>query len=468
MNASIKSKRTIALGFTTAMAAVLLAGCAAVSAPRADVSASAAQQDMARGRHQQAVAHAEAAVAADPRNADYRMVLGNAYLDAGRFASAENAFSDAMTLGDTSPRAALALALAQIAQAKYNSATDVLSEHENDIARADLGLALGLAGQPERGIHVLSNAIRGGENTVKMRQNLAYAYAMAGRWREARLMAAQDVPAGEIGARLEQWARLVPADAYQHRVAGLLGVPVGVADSGQPAHLALGNSPTLEQLAAEAVTEPAVGQAAEFVSAPALASSPELPPLFAAPAAARPAEAATPVPAPREFATAFEASAPAPVLSSAPAVAPPPSLDARRVSGETVVQQMAAATPRQAPRRVEAEALASPARAAVPTAAGDGSHLVQLGSFLSEAGARRAWNIYLARYPELAEREMVLTEAMVRGRHYWRVSAGGFDQRASSAMCSRVRSTGRDGCVTWAISRPLPGALDSGLRLARR
>ena len=63
---------------------------------------------------------------------------------------------------------------------------------------------------------------------------------------------------------------------------------------------------------------------------------------------------------------------------------------------------------------------------------------------------------------------MVITEAVVRGRHYWRVSAGGYDQIASRAMCNRVRSNGSSGCITWAASRPLPGAIDSGLRLARR
>ena len=180
MQASTMSKRLIASGFTTAIVAALLTGCAAGPSARADISSSTARPDLASGRHLQAIAQAEAAVAADPNNAAFRLAMGNAYLDAGRFSSAEAAFTDAMTLGDTSPRASLALALARIAQAKYSAATQALSEHESEIARADLGLALALAGEPERGIHVMSNAIRGGENNVKMRQNLAYAYAMAG------------------------------------------------------------------------------------------------------------------------------------------------------------------------------------------------------------------------------------------------------------------------------------------------
>jgi len=449
MHATDMSMRKIALGFTTAMTAVLLIGCASNSAPRANVSASAAQADPSSVNHERAVQQAEAAVAADPHNAVSRMALGNAYLDAGRFASAETAFADAMALGDTSARAGLAMALAQIAQAKYSQATELLNDYDGQIARADLGLALALAGQPDRGIHVMSNAIRGGENTVKMRQNLAYAYAMAGRWREARLMAAQDVPAGEVGARLEQWAGLAPSEAYQHRVAALLGVPTGVADSGQPLHLALGNAPPVQQVAAQAVSAPVPAPVAqpEFAELPSVRETAVREP---APRSVAPAPAAT------EFAAAF---APAEIVPSA-----------SRLFSEPVVQAAPAQRAVSAPQRPARPQFSDQGRSspAPVRASADGTHLVQLGSFLSEAGAQRAWNVYVGRYPELAGREMVITEAVVRGRHYWRVSAGGFDQLASRAMCNRVRSNGSSGCITWTASRPVPGAVDSGLRLARR
>ncbi len=466
MNAHTNSRSKIALGFGTAMAAVLLSACAAGSAPRADVSASSAERAMARGQHDRAIEHAEAATLAAPQNAAYRMMLGNAYLDAGRFASAETAFSDALTLGENTPRAALSLALAQIAQAKYAPAQAVLNEWDGQIATADFGLALALAGQPERGIHVMSNAIRGGENTVKMRQNLAYAFAMAGRWREARLMAQQDVPAGEVGARMEQWAGMVPSEAYQTRVAALLGVPVGVADSGQPQHLALGNNPSIQQLVAEAAMPPAPAGELAAISGPVMAPVPvpapapvlavsniAVPAHELAPAAQPLALAPASVPHPTEFTAAF-----APVAQ-----------EPRGNASTPVVQPVAArqAQQRPAPAPARARAAAERPAAVATSAAADGSHLVQLGSFLSQQGARRAWNIYVGRYPELADREMVITEAVVRGRHYWRVSAGGYSQVASQSLCGRVRSAG-EGCVTWAQNRPLPGAVDNGVRLARR
>ena len=62
---------------------------------------------------------------------------------------------------------------------------------------------------------------------------------------------------------------------------------------------------------------------------------------------------------------------------------------------------------------------------------------------------------------------MVITEAVVRGKRYWRVSAAGFGKSSSSAMCGRVKSSG-GACFAWAEGRPLPGAVDRGVRLARR
>jgi Flp pilus assembly protein TadD len=448
MYSTAKSTRMIGFAVTTALAGSLLAGCTTHAAPSAVASASRAEAALADGRAEQAVRHAEAAVLAEPRNAAYRAMLGAAYLDAGRFASAATSFDDAMQLGDTSARTALSASLALSAQGKYREAAGVLNQREGDIANADLGLALALAGQPERGIHIMGNAIRGGENTAKMRQNLAFAYALAGRWREARLMAAQDVPAGQLDDRIGEWAEMASPDAWQHRVAALLHVPASVGDAGQPTALALSNNPSIDQLAE---------QATQF----AAADPQPVPAAFAAPAAAAelpPVEASVPAAAieryeaPRtspvsDFQTAFANPAPAPAL---PAV----SQDASR---------FASAVP--APRATPARQV--PAAAARSTSGSEGTHLVQLGSFSSEAGARRAWGIYARQYPELASHDMVISEAIVRGKRYWRVSAAGFGKSSSSSMCGRVKASG-GGCFAWAEGRPLPGAVDRGVRLARR
>ena len=469
-----KTTRIGRFGVSTALAAVLLAGCAANPAPRADVSAAEAAQALAMGERSEAIVHAEAAVAADPYSGAFRTLLGNAYLDAGRFASAEMAYSEAMELGENSPRVALSLALSLSAQAKYYEANALLNAWEGMIAPADIGLAYTLAGQPQRGIHIMTNAIRAGENTVKMRQNLAYAYAADGRWRDARVMVSQDVPAGEVGARMAEWASMAQAEAYQHRIASLLQVPVAPHDPGRPVHLALANNPTPDQLAAQAVEEAPVELAALEAPAPQpvrAATAPvmaELPPVSEpAPRYASLAEA----PAPKtsaerqaaaeqreafdaEFAAAFAPTDP--VRETLASV----TTDTVRYISDPVVQNVPATkrSASAAPRPVVANSSNS----------SDGTHLVQLGSFLSERAAIRAWDVYQSRYPELAAHQMVITEAVVNGRRYFRVSAAGYDRSASRAMCNRVNRNGGDGCISWAAAQPLPGAIDTGVRLARR
>ncbi|GAA5061421.1 hypothetical protein GCM10023208_30750 [Erythrobacter westpacificensis] len=487
MNGKDNRNPMIGLGVSTAMAAVLLTGCTANSTPRAEVAASDAQHAMQHGRTSEAIQHAELAVTAEPHNAQYRLTLGNAYLQEGRFASASTSFQDAMALGDNSPRAALSLALALTGEGRFTEASALLRDWEGEIAAPDLGLAFALAGEPERGIHILSNAIRQGQNTVKVRQNLAYAYAVAGRWRDARLMVEQDVPADQVGARMQEWAQMTHSEAYQHRVAGLLGVPAGVRDMGQPVHLALNLNDSMEQLAAQSSVEaPATGGelAALDASAPVA--------LSAIAAASREPEIGldtnkTETQPPVNFAESFAAPSPE-VAALAPVTTDSMSFTRAPLVQEVPARQRAAAPVREAssnpaPRPASRQAVArssetapapapATARASVASAGpvADPTHLVQLGSFSSEQGARRAWGIYVSRHPELADHEMVITEAVVRGKRYWRVSAGGFNVASSRSMCSSVNSSSSgEGCITWAANSPLPGAVDrGGVMLARR
>jgi Flp pilus assembly protein TadD len=442
MNRSTNSTRVIGLAVTTAMAGALLSGCTTQAAAPAALSASRAEAALAAGKHEQAIAHAEAAVLAEPRNSTYRAVLGSAYLDAGRFASAATSFDDAMKLGDNSSRTALSLALALTGAGKGSEAAALLNDWEDEIATADVGLALALAGQPGRGVHLMSNAIRAGENTPKMRQNLAYAYALAGSWREARLMAAQDVPADQVGDRIAEWAATAAPELSHARLAKLLDVPGGARDAGQPIELALANTPSMEQLASEASAS--ASPAAELpqlaaVSAPAG----ELPPLASIDPSAGIARYEAPAPRPSgNFQAAFSTPVPAAVVPAA-------------------VTQDTARFVQPAPQR------AAPAPIAEVAQGADSTHLVQLGSFASEQGARRAWGIYANRYPELAGHQMVISEAVVKGKRYWRVSAAGYGRSTASSMCGRVRSSGQ-GCFAYAEGRPLPGAIATGVQMARR
>lgn len=456
------SNRRIGLIATSALAAGLLTGCATHPAPRADLSASRAEAALAKGKPQSAVDHAEAAVLADPHNASYRAMLGSAYLEAGRFASAETTFNDAMKLGDNSTRTALSLALALDGQGKYQRAAALLDDWQKQIAPADLGLAYALSGRPEQGINTLATAIRSGDNTAKVRENLAYSYALAGRWKDARIMASQDVPANQVGDRMEQWAQMAEPQSWQARVADMVGAPTGIVDHGQPAQLALANNPSVEQLASEAAAAADPKDELAANDKAVSASHPQPQPQQAAPAGKElPAVASAtpdvdvasyPAPAPAEpknFKSAFASIAPAD--GSVAQV----KQDALRFVSEPVVHTAVShgAVPN--------------ARHAVAARESSGTHLVQLGSFASEQGARRAWGIYVKRYPELSDHRMVISQAVVRGKRYWRVSAGGYDLASSHEMCGLVKSAG-EGCFAYADGHPLPGAVDSGIRVAMR
>jgi Flp pilus assembly protein TadD len=400
------------------------AGTRAAASPSPDRTATQAQAALAAGKVDKAITLAEAIVSAAPRDAGYRTLLGNAYLRAGRFESAAEALNDALALGDNSARTALQLALAQVGAGRNSDAVAILDDWRDAIAAPDLGLALALAGETGRGVAILADAVRGGDNSPKARQNLAYAYALDGRWREARLMAAQDVPANQIDDRIGEWAaRARPEDA-RTRVAALLAVPVR-ADSGVPAALALVTTPGAQQAATE---QAAATEVAAATGKPDRPAPDELPPVTSASAA--PAA---------DLAQYWPVAAPVASPVSAPAVVSVAPVQIR----QAVVQPLPTAA--LSPRAVTA------ARATKPDATSPraGTHLAQLGAFSSEQGARRAWGIYAARTPQLKQYRMMIIKAVVRGKTVWRVAAAGLNSGKATGLCAIIKAHG-SGCFAYA------------------
>jgi Flp pilus assembly protein TadD len=430
--------KTLRYALTGALAGVLLAGTAYAGNP---VEASArnaekAQAALVKGQAGKAVGYAEDAVAGNPHDVALRALLGQTYLRAGRFESAATTLDEARQLGDASSRTALSLALAKIGQGQARDAVALLDTSREQIGADDLGLAYALAGETGRGVAILSDAMRAGEPSSKLRQNLAYAFALDGRWREARVMMSQDVPADQIDDRVSEWASRATPEAYRTRVAAILGAPV-VADAGRPDRLALVAPAAAEQVAvADApVAEPvAAAPAAEL---PAVAAS-DIPPslVLTAPETAPPAE-----PAPENFANAF----PAPTMTSRALVQTIPVKSAAPVRSAQIAVR---------PVRVAARWAAAPATG--------GTHLVQLGSFSSEANAKRAWGIFTARNASLRNYRLTITPVVVRGKNFWRVAAAGFNAGGASSMCGTVKARG-GACFAYAAGRPMPS---DGVRFA--
>lgn len=420
-------RTALSLSVAGAIAAITaLAGTAAVTAaPKADQTLASAQAALKAGKTAKAIDLVEAAVLANPQDPSYRALLGNAYLRAGRFESAVTAFDDAMTLGDNSAKTALALALANVAAGRNREAVALLDDWRDAIPADDLGLALALAGQSDRGVAVIGDAVRAGNASAKARQNLAYSLALDGRWREARVAMAQDVPADQIDGRIGEWAAQARPEDYRLRVAKLLSVPV-VGDNGQPAELALVGGPRAQQASSETGVDKAPVVAAAGPS--------ELPPVEAASAAGRRA----PVPL-----AAVAVAPPAPSEAGLVEAAPAQVARASAISfvGNPVIQPIAALFERAF---VPVSAPAAKPRAAPHFAAvhQGGTHLVQLGSFSSQQGARRAWRIYAAKSPALKGYRMTISQAQVRGKTYWRVAAAGFDAGSARGTCARIKAAG--------------------------
>ena len=416
----------------------------APNAKKAESEAKAARKALATRKGDAAVQHAEAAVANDPTNAAYRAMLGQAYLLAGRFASAAQALNDALALNPTDGGVALNLALAKVAGGDWAGARGTLQDNADRIPASDRGLALALAGDPVAGIEVLTPAARDSSATAKTRQNLALAMALAGRWREASDIAAMDVSPDKLQARLMEWAAFArPTNAYD-QVASLLGVRA-VVDAGQPVALALAQQPNVAVAAAPIAKPDAVDS-----YMPGTPGTPDgaAAPVVAQAAAEAPAE---PLPEVQQVAgtgpqvvfgpraeIAQHAAVPARMAAAARAKAPA-AAPVRTAAVKAKSVRVAVAKP----------VLAKPAR---------GSFFVQLGAYDNAAVARDAWARHARRVPALAGNIPQGARISTRQGNFYRLSVGGFARNDADALCRQVKASGspcfvraqaRDAVAAW-------------------
>ncbi len=411
-----------------------------------------AQAEVAKGHASTALPFAEQAVAASPRDVAYRMLLADLYLRSGRFQSAETTYGDVIALDPGNQRASLSIALCDIAQGRSAAAVAMLDSIVQSAPPADVGLAYAMAGQPARAIELLEPAAHANGASGRIRQNLAFAYAMAGDWQKARVTASQDVSPADLGTRLAQWAALARPDSGADQVAALLGVRPA-ADAGQPERLAL-------------------------VSAPAPTALAAADPAPAAPAAAAPTPEAAPAPAPVVQAAAEPVAIPAPPAPVAIASAAPetPSLAATvrdsqdpKPQGEGATQPLYASavqslvTPQPAVLRSGRPFRARPAGFEMPHAqqphassAPIGRYAVQLGAFSSANAVERAWSQVLKRYG-FASLTPLSTTIDVKGKGtLHRLSVAGFASRAEAdRTCGSIRAKG-GACFVRAVAGDAP------------
>jgi cell division protein FtsN len=302
--------------------------------------------------------------------------------------------------------------LSRIAQGKADSAIALVDAHRSLLPASDYGLALALAGDSKRSVDVLVEAIRGDNASARTRQNLALAYALDGRWREARIMAVQDMPQDRVDTRIAEWAQYARPGAYQTRIAGLLKVTPR-EDAGQPVRLALGGA----------------------VSAPAMASVEETAPV----------------------AIAMEAAAP---VGELPAIGAAPDVEGYAETNVRVAE-LAPSVPVEAPlirapeapvKSAEAAPAAKPVKLALadvpaPQARVSSKFLVQLGAFSSTANATRAWSQLNRKHRILNGFDSASSTVTIKGRTLTRLAASGFgNYETAAAACRQIKMSGGE-CI---------------------
>lgn len=424
------------LGVTTACsgmgsmaAAPSRAGTTEVAAKSADKARSALEN----GKVSRAVGFAEAAVAASPRDAGYRALLGQAYLNDGRFASAEAALTEAMQLGVSDGNTVLALALAQIAQNKHAQAVELLSVHREVVPASDTGLALALAGDSEAAIYVLTEAARSEGAGARTRQNLALALALSGRWAQARILASQDLSAAKLEQRMTEWAKLAEQQNAPVRVASLIGTKAQ-ADTGMPVRLALSNFADTQMASAADPVELASADPAPIesyapppVMAPVLADASGAIRTVELPMPERGADGVVPV-------TELPQPTPAEVIMA----------DAAPYRAAPGAAAEAAETLRPAQR----QALELATRI-VPRAMGFDSKkpsgwAVQLGAYDSLGIAKEKWSVLKRKNSQLATFPASSHAATVKGRTFHRLTVNGLASRAdANSLCQQLKAQGQ-------------------------
>lgn len=428
------------------------AGKPAVAAKSADQ----ARVALEAGKASKAVGLAEAAVAGSPRDAGYRALLGQAYLNDGRFASATAALTEAIELGATDSNTILSLTLAQIAQGKNADAVALLTQHRDTVPASDIGLALALAGDSEGAIYMLSEAARAEGASARTRQNLALAFALSGRWAQARILASQDLSAAKLEARMAEWSKLAEQPSAQIRVASLIGTKAQ-QDTGMPVRLALGNFSETQMAAAA----PAV-ELASADPAPVAAYAPPPPVLADAGSAIRSVE----LPMPER---------------GVDGVVPVTELPQPKPASEVILADVA---PYRAAPRVAGEGRIRPAQkqalelatVLIPKAMGfdakkPAGWAVQLGAYDSLGIAKEKWGTLKKRNGVLANFPASSHAATVNGRNFYRLTVNGLATRAdATSLCNQlkaqgqtcfIRAMGGSESIQWA-------AKGSPLRLASR
>ena len=148
---------------------------------------------------------AERAVENSPRDAGFRALLGNAYFGAGRFASAEAAYSDSLSLYPGQRQVVLKSVLVRSPRAARPRRSKRSERLATSLIRRTMASPWRWPANRARPCDLLEAAARDANADGRVRQNLALAHALSGDWEAARAVASQDLAPDLVDARIQQW-----------------------------------------------------------------------------------------------------------------------------------------------------------------------------------------------------------------------------------------------------------------------
>lgn len=432
-----KSNR-LGTALTAVSLAAMTAGCAGIGFGQRSGSAFGQKVDMAKtglatraqlalmqNNVAEAIPLAERAVENSPQDASFRTLLGTCYLAAGRFASAESAYRDSLSLMAAQPQVILKLALVQIAQGKKDEARAMLTAAQSILDPSDTGLALALAGDPHGAVALLDQVARSDAADARARQNLALALALAGDWTQARNVAAQDVPGDLLDARIQQWMALANPARASDQVAAFIGIQPLASDPGQPTRLALNKNQAVRQASAEPVSQPI----AEPTAGLTFTATVELPEVVQ--------------PSPEPVAVAADDPVPAPFAVVSPEPQPTQSAEARPALSPAAVRL--------------SDSLPMPRKASASRAsAGRSRAVVQLGAYSSRERVAAAWGKVSGKHSSLKSFTPVTARFSGAQGTVYRLAVKGFDSNAEAQdLCASLKRAGAN-CFVRAASGDAP------------
>ena len=313
------------------------------------------------------------------------------------------------------------LVLVSIAMGRGTNALATLDQLRAVADPADVGLAMALAGQPGNAIALLDEAARRPGADGRTRQNLALAHALAGDWINARAIAAQDIPANEVDARMAAWMTLAGPRNPAQQIASLIGVTQSAGDPGQPVRLALrdggpqmaASTPAPQPVAAvETPVDPAVAQPTQMAETTVFED-----PAFAAP---------SPVPADASVAPSVELAEIGPPAMRLPDVAQ--TLDALRREPVALSNRL----PRVAELRRAAE-----------VRFGKSKVVVQIGAYGSPSKLQLGWTKLARRHAALGRYTPTTARFVAPIGTVYRLSLKGFaSDREARGMCAELKRSG--------------------------